>query len=248
VALLETLADVFASMLDNVRLQHRRQEQELRSQELALSASRSELKALRAQINPHFLFNALNAIAGLIHKDPRRADQAVEQLAEVFRYTLRGSESEWVALEDELDFVRSYLEVEQARFGARLAFRIELDPALGPLRIPTMILQTLVENAVKHGVAVSRGPGRIEVTADRRADRLVLEVTDNGPGLAHAAEGSTPEGRGGFGLSNVRRRLQGYFGAAAELAVQGDAARGLTVASVRLPLDRLGGAAGVSAP
>jgi LytS/YehU family sensor histidine kinase len=107
-------------MLENVRLQQRKQEQEQSARELSLQASRSELKALRAQINPHFLFNALNAIAGLIHKDPFRADATVERLAEVFRYTLRRSEAEWALLEDELEFCQSYLEVEQARFGDRL--------------------------------------------------------------------------------------------------------------------------------
>ena len=91
---------------------------------MSFQASRSELKALRAQINPHFLFNALNAIAGLIHKNPLRADKTVERLADVFRYTLRRSENEWTLLEEEMEFVRAYLEVEQARFGKRLQFQI----------------------------------------------------------------------------------------------------------------------------
>jgi two-component system LytT family sensor kinase len=127
ITLLDSLANVFASLLENVRLQQKKQEQEKKEQELMLHASRSELKALRAQINPHFLFNALNAIASLIHKDPSRAEETVEELAEVFRYTLKRSEKEWVRLEDELDFVRSYLDVEQAWFGERLVVHIEID-------------------------------------------------------------------------------------------------------------------------
>ena len=103
------------------------QEQEQLAQELRLQTSSSELKALRAQINPHFLFNALNAIASLIHTDPARADAAVEQLAEVFRYTLRRSDSEWAPLDQELAFARAYLDVEQARFGHRLTFAIDSD-------------------------------------------------------------------------------------------------------------------------
>ena len=140
-------------MLENVRLQRKRQEQEQVAQELRLQTSRSELKALRAQINPHFLFNALNAIASLIHTDPPRADAAVEQLAEVFRYTLRRSEQEWAPLDQELAFARAYLDVEQARFGKRLEFSIDADARLARAQVPSMLLQTLVENAVKHGIS-----------------------------------------------------------------------------------------------
>ena len=114
---------MFAHVLENLHLQERKLEQEQRARELSLHASRSELKALRAQINPHFLFNALNSIAGLIHRDPAVADRTIEQLADVFRYALRGAESEWAVLDDELDFVRAYLEVERARFGERLQRR-----------------------------------------------------------------------------------------------------------------------------
>jgi len=117
VHLLGSLAGVLAHVLENLRLQERKLEQEQQARELSLHASRSELKALRAQINPHFLFNALNSIAGLIHRDPAVADRTIEQLADVFRYALRGAESEWAILDDELEFVRAYLEVERARFG-----------------------------------------------------------------------------------------------------------------------------------
>jgi two-component sensor histidine kinase len=170
-ALLRSLASVFAFMLENVRLQRKRQEQEQVAQELRLQTSRSELKALRAQINPHFLFNALNAIASLIHTDPTRADAAVEQLAEVFRYTLRRSEQEWAPLDQELAFARAYLDVEQARFGRRLEFSIDADPALAAAQVPSMLLQTLVENAVKHGISQLRSQGRIEIAAARNGSR-----------------------------------------------------------------------------
>ena len=168
-ALLRSLGGVFGFMLENIRLQRKRQEQEQLAQELRLQTSRSELKALRAQINPHFLFNALNAIASLIHTDPARADAAVEQLAEVFRYTLRRSDQEWAPLDQELAFARAYLDVEQARFGQRLECTIDADPALPRAQVPSMLLQTLVENAVKHGISRLRTPGRIDVT--RRAHR-----------------------------------------------------------------------------
>ena len=240
-ALIGSLADVLSHMLENIDLQGRRQEQETRARELSLAASRSELKALRAQINPHFLFNALNAIAGLIHKDPARADETLEQLAEIFRYTLRGSESEWAVLSEELDFVRSYLEVERARFGRRLEVVVSAPAEVATARLPTMLVQTLVENAVKHGVAAVRGPARIEVEARTGDGALVVEVRDSGPGFP-AVEAATarhaPAGhRSGYGLRNVRERLAGHYGDRARLVLHRNAERGLTVAALVLPLD-----------
>jgi signal transduction histidine kinase len=257
--LLRSLLGVFGFMLENVRLQHKRKEQEQIAQALRLQSSRSELKALRAQINPHFLFNALNAIASLIHTDPGRADTAVEQLAEVFRYTLRRSEQEWAPLDQELAFARAYLDVEQARFGSRLAFSIDADPSLAGLQVPSMLLQTLVENAVKHGISRVRGAGRIEVRATGHDGRLRLEVRDTGPGPELPMTGDSPRDNGrqglsplqpqtgtvpqaplhpaegeGFGLRSVRERLAGYFGTDASL----DLARedGWTVARLDLPI------------
>jgi two-component sensor histidine kinase len=231
--LLGSLADVFSYMLENVRLQER-------ERELSLQASRSELKALRAQINPHFLFNALNTIAGLIHKDPLRADATVEQLADVFRYTLRGSEKEWARLEDEIDFVRAYLDVEQARFGKRLQVEVEVEDGVATARVPTMLVQTLVENAVKHGVARVRGEARIEVRAEARDGRLGVVVADNGPGFPGATERSSDGLRvgEGFGLKSVRRRLAGHFDDRASLEIERDDAAGRTVVTIEMPLDR----------
>jgi two-component system LytT family sensor kinase len=239
VTLLASLAQILGSLLENVRLQQARQEEERRARELSLHASRSELKALRAQINPHFLFNALNAIAGLIPRDPARADRAVEQLAEVFRYTLRRSESEWARLGDELELVRAYLEVEQARFGPRLEVRIDADPGAADLPVPTLVLQTLVENAVKHGVSGQRGAGRIEVAARSQNGWLTVEVADNGPGFGNGT-GSPAGGTGnedsGFGLRSVRERLRSHYGSEAALSIRRDADRGMTVVAVRIPL------------
>jgi anti-sigma regulatory factor (Ser/Thr protein kinase) len=242
--LLDSLANVFSYVLETVELYEKKQEQEQLTRELSIQASQSELKALRAQINPHFLFNALNAIAGLIHKDPFRADQTVEQLADIFRYTLRGSESEWAQLGDEMDFARSYLEVERARFGEKLQVRVEASTEASGLRIPTMMVQTLVENAVKHGVARVRGPSSVELSARRDGDRLLIEVADSGPGF-EVGDDSGPGRRdrapksGGFGLHNVRERLAGHFDERAELTVRRDTAREMTVVSLSMPIDAL---------
>jgi signal transduction histidine kinase len=237
VILLESLSEVFASILENVRLQARKQEQEQREKELSLHASRSELKALRAQINPHFLFNALNAIAGLIPKDPERADRAVEQLAEVFRYTLRRSESEWTRLGDEMEAIRAYLDLEQARFGQRLQCRVAVEPAVEDARIPTLVVQTLVENAVKHGVAAIRGPGHIEVEARLQGEFVAIQVSDNGPGFRPGADSqaSRPGDNSGFGLKNIRDRLHGHYGAQASLEVSRDPGGRMTVVTLKIP-------------
>ena len=233
-ALLRSLATVFGFMLQNIRLQQKRQEQDQLAQELRLQSSKSELKALRAQINPHFLFNALNAIASLIHTDPARADEAVEQLAEVFRYTLRRSDSEWAPLDQELAFARAYLDVEQARFGQRLTYAIDSDHIAPPPQVPSMLLQTLLENAVKHGVSQAREPGRIDVIVRTSTDLVTLEVRNTGPAM-HARTPSPRDGEG-FGLHSVRERLKGHFGDRASFRLLRDESAGVTVARISMPL------------
>jgi hypothetical protein len=242
--MLKSLGGVFGFMLENIRLQRRRQEQDQLAQELRLQSSKSELKALRAQINPHFLFNALNAIASLIHTDPGRADEAVEQLAEVFRYTLRRSDSEWAPLDQELTFARAYLDVEQARFGDRLKCTIDSDHVQPAPSVPSMLLQTLLENAVKHGVSQARGPGRIDVIVRTTSDQVTLEVRNTGPAHSigdNGARAQVSKGRDGegFGLHSVRERLKGHFGERAWFELTRDEAHGVTVARIAMPLVRM---------
>ena len=232
-AMLRSLGGVLGFMLENIKLQRRRQEQDQLAQELRLQSSKSELKALRAQINPHFLFNALNAIASLIHTDPARADEAVEQLAEVFRYTLRRSDSEWAPLDQELTFARAYLDVEQARFGQRLTCTIDSDHHSPVPLVPSMLLQTLLENAVKHGVSQARGPGRIEVIVRTTPEQVTLEVRNTGPGAeSHGLRSREGEG---FGLHSVRERLNGHFGDRASFGLTRDESTGMTVARISMP-------------
>lgn len=236
--LLRSLGTVVTYLIENVRLQQKRQEQDLLAQELRVQSTQSELKALRAQINPHFLFNALNTVASLIHTDPARADRAVEQLSEVFRHTLRRSDSEWASLDQELAFAQAYLDVEEARFGARLQYRIDADAAARRARVPAMLVHTLVENAVKHGIAQQRGPGRLAIDARSDGDRLSIEVRDNGPGPDASAEGQAFARRAGeqFGLRSIRDRLAGHFAEAASFRLTRDAASGTTIARIDMPL------------
>ena len=237
-SLLRSLGSVVTYLLENVRLQQRRQEQDLLAQELRVQSSESELKALRAQINPHFLFNALNTVASLIHSDPARADRAVEQLSEVFRHTLRRSDNEWAPLDQELAFAAAYLDVEEARFGSRLRYTIDAEPDAGRALVPAMLVHTLVENAVKHGIAQLRGHGLLEVVARVGGDRLTVEVIDNGPGPgAHADSPGVPRRVGEqFGLRSVRDRLRGHFSDAAAFTLARDDARGRTIARMEMPV------------
>jgi two-component sensor histidine kinase len=200
----QSLTRTLGIVLENVRFRER-------EEQLRLLAGRAELKALRAQINPHFLFNALNAIAGLIHINAAAAEETVEQLAEVFRYVLRKSEHEWVRLDEEIDFVRAYLQVEQARFGERLAVEIDVAPLAGAIQIPAMCVQPLVENAIKHGTSQVEGQGRVAIRARLADGVLSIDITDNGPGFAAGPSE-------GHGLHNIADRLSGYYGSSASLA------------------------------
>jgi signal transduction histidine kinase len=217
--LLQSIAGTLNVVLENVRFREQQQHQEEREQQLRLLASRAELKALRAQMNPHFLFNALNAIAGLIQDQPQLADETVEQLAHVFRYTLRKSENEWVRLDEEIEFVTAYLRVEQARFGDRLHIEFDIDPAAGSIPIPAMSIQPLIENAIKHGISTMESGGKVALLAKLKGEVLCVEVLDNGPGFppGFSLPGLNGPAPTGHGLRNIVERLRGYYGDSALL-------------------------------
>ncbi len=243
------LTSGFGMFVDYFRLQMKRQQQEKREQELMLHASQSDLKALRAQINPHFLFNALNSIAGLIHRDPGLAEQTVEQLAEVFRYTLKRSETEWVRLGDEMEFVSAYLDVERARFGTRLQVQLDIAPETLEAKIPSMMVQTLAENAIKHGVSRIRGTGKVVIRATLQEGRLKIEVADNGEGFSTSRDPTLIEDRRGtgFGLKSLQERLRGYFGQEAQFQVQRDQEQSLTRVSLEMPFVKAAASEGMLA-
>jgi signal transduction histidine kinase len=166
--------------------------------------AQAELRALRAQIHPHFLFNTLNSIASLIPADPVAAEDMTTRLAEIFRYTLRASDHESTALADELRFLSDYLAIERARLGDRLIVEFEVEAEVTDARVPSLLLQPIVENAVKYGVAGRPGPGRIVIAARRTDTGLLVEVRDDGPGFDREA---APSGTG-FGLHSVQERLR----------------------------------------
>jgi len=206
-------------------------EKERVEQELRTLATQAELTALKAQINPHFLFNTLNTIAQLIHTDSAQAEATVERLAEMFRHVLVGSERGLVPLEEELAFVDSYLEIEQARFGERLRVTREVAPEALDVPVPSLILQPLVENAVRHGRAAD-GSVDLTIRTQSRGDEVMIAIADQGPGMG---KGVWECGGSGHGLRNVDERLRKTYGEGYGLEVMANEPRGAVV-MVRIPI------------
>lgn len=175
-------------------------------EDMRVELAQAELRALRAQLQPHFLFNTLNSIASLIPTNPTAAEEMTTRLADIFRYALRASDQEHAPLGEELAFLRAWLDIERARFGARLVVEERIEPGLEALPVPSLLLQPLVENAVRHGIAPRPGGGRLGLEARREGDTLVLAVSDDGPGFDPFAPGAA-DGNG-FGLHSVRERLR----------------------------------------
>jgi signal transduction histidine kinase len=198
----------------------------VRAAQLETRLAEAQLQALQRQLHPHFLFNTLNAISALMHRDVEAADQMLAKLSDLLRMALDQPGVQEVPLKDELDFLEKYLEIEQTRFGDRLSVRFDIDPETLDAYVPNLLLQPLVENSVRHAVAVRIEPGTIEVSARRTGDRLQLQVRDNGPGLP---KGRTPDGGSGVGLANTRSRLEYLYGASQALQFAEPPGGGLAV-------------------
>ena len=187
-----------------VHYQRKSREQELQKIQLEARLAEAQLRALRSQLNPHFLFNTLHAISAMMHLDVEAADQMLVRLSDLLRYNLEEIGDQFSTLQAELHFVRLYLEIEQIRFQDRLTVSISAPPELLLAQMPTMLLQPIVENAVRYSVAALSAPGQIKVMASRNNGSLVLEVMDDGPGLPENYEE-------GLGLANTQSRLQQLY-------------------------------------
>ena len=227
IAMLERVAIIAARRIDAVRLAGERSERMMQEREMRALATEAELRALRAQLHPHFLFNALTTIGYLIQHAPSRALKTLVELTTLLRSVLR-SEGDFTTLGRERDLIQCYLKIERERFEERLVFDLDVPDYLAHMAIPSLIVQPLVENAVKHGIATTRGGGTILVSA-RLDSELRVMVRNTGAPL-----GAGTATDGGIGLENVRRRLQHYYGSAASLDVARDDS-GATVAALRLP-------------
>ena len=207
---LQELARLAAVVIEQV--------ERFRSSEIQRLVSQAELRALQAQINPHFLFNSLNTLYGTIPRDAPEARRMVLNLAELFRYFLQ-SDRTFIRLSEEIQIVRAYLEIEALRLGERLQTEILVDPAAEHSLIPVLSIQPLVENAVKHGVAARSMPGRVRLRVRAVPGGVSVEVSDDGTGFL-PADSRQPSNGGGVGLDNVRQRLKLCFGEVAGLKIE----------------------------
>ena len=216
-------------LLNQVFRYYRRfREGELRSSRLQTQLTRAQLEALKMQLHPHFLFNTLHSISALLHRDPDAADRMIARLGDFLRLTLENSGAQQVSLQKELEFLTCYLEIERVRFQDRLTTSVEVDTAALDAPVPNLILQPIVENALRHGIAQTRGPGRVEISAKRENGALRIRVRDNGPGLATITR--PDDGlKEGLGLSNTRARLEQLYGAAHRFELENAPGGGLIV-------------------
>lgn len=209
------IANIFLYVLQQGRqLTRKLSEQEFQLLNLEKLKTRAELDALQAKINPHFLYNALNSIASLVHENPGKAEEMTLLLSKLFRYSTGRAGELFASLADELEMVSTYLQVEQVRFGNRLTFSVAVeDPALNALKLPQFLLQPIVENAIKHGVAKRADSGRIDVRIYEKNGELHLCVHDNGPAFPDDMSG-------GYGLRSIQDKLKLLYGDAARLELQ----------------------------
>jgi sensor histidine kinase YesM len=205
-------------------------DRELRAARLEGALAGAQLQALQAQLQPHFLFNTLNAIASLIPESPAAAEEMVESLADLLRASLRDGREHEIPLEREMEILDQYLRIQELRFQDRLRVRRALPAELAAALVPPLLLQPLVENAIKHGVAPRPGGGLVSVRAEGSRDQVVIVVEDDGPGFTGAARDGA-----GLGLANTRERLERLYGDASALVV-GDRPGGGASVTVRLPL------------
>jgi sensor histidine kinase YesM len=206
-------------------------EKDVLEEKLKTLAAQAELRALKAQINPHFLFNSLNTIANLISINPAKAEEAVERLADIFRYALSASDKEFITLRDELDFIDSYLEIEKARFADRLRVSTNISPQILDTPIPSLILQPLVENSIRHGSG-ENGEVRIEIRGYTNEDSVKVEIKDEGKGVSEEIKQGIYTN--GTGLKNVNERLKKVYGEGYGLEIKENKPTG-TVAIVTIP-------------
>jgi signal transduction histidine kinase len=201
-----SIAVGFVHLFDHYR---QTRDREVETAQLEARLSQAQLQSLRLQIQPHFLFNALNTISSMIYEDPRAADEMLAKLSEFLRLTLKGTVAQEVSLGEELEFLDLYLDIMRARFADRLDVRIDVGETARRASVPQLVLQPIVENAVRHGVDTVTGEVHVRVTARREDDRLVLSVSDRGPGIEDV---NGALGGGGIGLSNTVARLRSLYG------------------------------------
>jgi LytS/YehU family sensor histidine kinase len=228
---LTALAQAAARRIDALRVSNERFERNRREESIQRLATEAELRALRSQLNPHFLFNALTTVGYLIQHAPAKALDTLLRLTSVLRAVLRRTTSEFTTLGEEVDLINAYLDIERTRFEERLHVEIHVGAQVRECMIPALLLQPLVENAVKHGVSSRVVKGTVVVRADVQADTVLVAVEDTGPGF----ELADVEQRSGIGLRSVQDRLRVHYGASASFSVRTDVGSGRTVVEMTFP-------------
>jgi two-component sensor histidine kinase len=260
-ALLPTLLDLLAygaiiGLMHSVHFYRRFRERERSALVLESNLANARLSALRAQLHPHFLFNSLNAIAALLRRDPRLAEATLMSLSDLLRLALSQAEKQQVPLREEMNFVNRYLEIQQTRFGDKLRVEQDIAPAILDCLVPTLLLQPLVENAIRHGIEPAENSGLLRISADRRNGKLVMTVEDDGVGLPKKAlevansissgfaeeptklpiapnesrlNRVSPTNGTGIGLTNLRARLETLYGRNQTLELESRPERGVRV-------------------
>ena len=194
------------------------QRQDKERSELALKNKEMQISLLKSQINPHFLFNTLNSISTLMHSSKDQARKMITQLGDVFRYALDSHKTETVELNSEVQFIENYIKIQQVRFGDRLRFHKNIDPNCLSMRIPPMILQPLIENSVKYGIAPKEDGGNIYLTVKQEGPKIYFEVRDDG--LGSKAKKVMDSGGSGVGMANTEMRLKSYYGPESRLRIR----------------------------
>lgn len=219
------------SIVSALAYQRQLRARELDSARLETALAQTEIKLLKAELDPHFVFNALHTISGLVHRDPAAADRMISRLSDFLRLSLSSTGAQEVTLEQELEHLRAYMEVQMVRFRGRLALEVDVPTELLSCLVPNLLLQPLIENVVKHAVAIGLRPVHAAVSARRHEAELVLEIADDGPGLAAASAAGRREG---IGLANTRARLFKLYGSEHRLLLE-DRATGGTRVEVAVP-------------
>jgi two-component system, LytTR family, sensor kinase len=209
------------------------QERAVAAAQLETALAEAQLQALQRQLHPHFLFNTLHTISALMHRDTEEADAMLARLSDLLRLTLDRLGVQQVPLKEELEFLEKYLEIERTRFGDRLTVDMQIDPETLDVCVPNLILQPLVENAIRHGIAPRLGGGRLLIVARRTGDRLWMMVRDNGPGISQAKLDAFNRG---VGLSNTRSRLLHLYPDAHRFEFHEPSDGGLAV-TIEIPVD-----------
>lgn len=220
-----------------LRYHYESQARALRESQLETRLVQAQLHSLQDQLQPHFLFNTLNTISALMHRDVEAADRMIARLGELLRASLENVGVQEVSLEQELEFLERYLEIEQTRFRDRLTVHVNVDPEVLDVLVPNLMLQPLVENAIKHGLGSRPAGGTIWIGASRDGAQLVLEVRDDGVGLSTAR---LSDFNGGVGLANTRSRLQHLYGSDHRFEFRQPPGGGLSV-TIAFPVEEVAG-------